>query len=60
MMFGKKSTEPDAIAIDTLDGPGQPLEIHAQPKDTKRLSQKGKFIIVGSLVLLIALPFAKR
>ena len=55
-MFGnKKSNEPDATVIDALDGPSQAFEVHAQPQETKRLSQKGKFIIVGSFVFLTAL-----
>jgi type IV secretory pathway VirB10-like protein len=30
-----------------IDGPEQPLEIHASPPGTKRLSKKGQFLLLG-------------
>ncbi|MEY4756082.1 MAG: hypothetical protein RJA34_980 [Pseudomonadota bacterium] len=30
-----------------IDGPKQPLEIHASPPGTKRLSKKGQFLLLG-------------
>lgn len=35
------------IDVAAIDGPGQPLEIHTPPPGTKRLSQKGQFLLLG-------------
>jgi type IV secretion system protein VirB10 len=32
-----------------IDGPKQPLEIHASPPGTKRLSKKGQFLLLGGV-----------
>ena len=47
--FGKKPQADDSGDVDVaaIDGPGQPLEIHAPPPGTKRLSKKGQFLLLG-------------
>jgi len=53
--FGKNQSE-EPVHIDPVDGPGQPIEIHTPAPGTKRLSQKGKYLLVGvSLVVIGAI-----
>jgi type IV secretory pathway VirB10-like protein len=47
--FGTSAKVNDADNGDApaIDGPKQPLEIHASPPGTKRLSKKGQFLLLG-------------
>jgi hypothetical protein len=42
-----RSSTPKIGKAPAIDGPEQPLEIHASPPGTKRLSKKGQFLLLG-------------